>query len=99
MNKTIKLEWAKIKAEAKKANLAIHRAKITSAYAQIKVIRDNKAAQWVKFRAAVKAKKLNDATAALNHIIHLKSQIIAQQMVIINQKQAIETILKNVKFS
>jgi hypothetical protein len=78
-----------------KAQLQPNRDLVQKFQAEVRSLRALKEAEWAKFRAAVKNKNIEQATAAFNAIIKFKSQIIEKQKEIIPVKQKIVDILKD----
>jgi len=108
LNQSIKTQWTAVKtvlkgkkkdeakkiAEEIKAKLEPDRTQVKAIHTDIKTLRDQKKAEWVNFRAAVKARDEGKATTAINNIISLKKQIIDKQKVLLPLKNDILTILK-----
>ncbi len=107
-NQSIKTAWAdlrsslkdKDKAEIKqiltdiRANIEPLRTKVKALHSDIKTLRTQKSAEWVNLKAARKEKDEAKATAALNNIISLKSQIIEKQKELLPLKQQILDTIK-----
>lgn len=107
LNDSIKSAWSQLKtslkdkdkAEIKKiltekrTQLEPLRTQVKTLHSDIKSLREKKDAEWVSLKAAIKARDEGKATAALNNIIELKSQIIEKQKALIPLKQQILSII------
>jgi len=103
-NASIKTAWTTLKTKlnamndkkaSKKISQALNttlspfRADIKASHASIKILRASKKAEWINFRTAIKAKDEAKASAALENITTLKTQIIEKQGLLISAKQNI----------
>jgi predicted nucleic acid-binding Zn-ribbon protein len=107
-NESIKSAWSSLKASLKdkdpeeakkilaelKAKVEPVRAQVKALHADIQKLRESKKAEWVTLRAAIKERDEAKATAALNNIIDLKSQIIAKLKEILPLKKQILDMIK-----
>ncbi|MCX8131031.1 MAG: hypothetical protein N3I35_13150 [Clostridia bacterium] len=108
-NQNIKSQWKTLKESLKgenseeakevlsnlKSKTSPLHTQIEALHSDIKILRDQKNAEWGNFKGAVKAKDESKASTALSNIISYKKQIIEKQKLILELKQQILDLLKS----
>lgn len=66
---------------------------VKTIHSEIKTLCNQKAAEWLNFKAAVKIRNESEASIALNNIISLKKQVIEKQKSLLDLKEEILNII------